>query len=123
MTMTIPERDWVPVCRVDDLTPDRGVAVLVRERAVALFQLAATATEPAAIHAVGHHDPATGAAVIARGLVGSHETRTYVASPLHKERYDLTSGECLDRPDLALTVWPVRIEGDSVLVGTAPVRS
>lgn len=113
-------REWIAVCRIDDLTPDRGVAVLVRERAVALFHLAPTTTEPAAIHAVDHHDPATGAGVIARGLVGSDGPHAYVASPLHKDRYDLATGAGLDRPELSLAVWPVRVDGESVLVGATP---
>ena len=123
--MTITDRDlvWMPVCRLADLTPDRGIAVLVDGHPVAVFLLAATATTPAAIHAVGHLDPATGFGVIARGLVGSVGDRPYVASPLHKQRYDLETGECLDSPDLHLQVWPVRVDGDVVLVGREAMNS
>lgn len=118
MTVTDRETAWVGVCGVADLCDDRGVAVLVGGQSVALFRLAATATSPVALHAVDHVDPATGVPVIARGLVGSAGDRAYVASPLHKQRYDLASGECLDDPDLALRCWPVRVNGDRVEVGT-----
>jgi nitrite reductase (NADH) small subunit len=89
---------------------------------VAVFLLAATATSPASVHAVDHCDPATGFGVIARGLVGSTGDRPYVASPLHKQRYDLETGECLDA-DLRLQVWPVRVADDVVLVGRGAMNS
>ena len=117
--MTDRSLTWVPVCWADLLTPDRGVAVLVEGHPVAIFLLAATASTPRALHAVDHLDPATGAPVIARGLIGSLGDRPYVASPLHKQRYDLTTGECLDDPDLRLVTWPVRISGDRVEVEVA----
>ena len=122
MTVTDRAVTWVPVCRADDLTPDRGVAVLVDGRPVAVFLLAATPTAPATLHAVDHLDPATGVAVMARGLVGSAANRPYVASPLHKQRYDLTTGECLDDDSLCLSVWPVRLVGEVVEVGRDPSR-
>lgn len=111
---------WTPVCQVADLTPDRGVAVLVEDHPVAVFHLAATPTSSAGVYAVDHCDPVSGAAVMARGLVGSRGSSTYVTSPLHKERYCLDTGECLDRDDLRLAVWPVRIDQDMVLLGRRP---
>ena len=41
-----------------------------------------------------HHDPHTGAPVMARGIVGSRGDRPTIASPLHKQVYDLGTGEC-----------------------------
>lgn len=108
MTVTTPPLTWIPVCVLQHLTSDRGAAVLVGDHPVALFRLGAASSGPEAIHAVDHLDPVTGAPVIARGLVGSVGDRTYVASPLHKQRYDLATGECLDDPALSLTTWPVR---------------
>jgi nitrite reductase (NADH) small subunit len=108
---------WVPVCRAGDLTPDRGVAVLVDGRPVAVFLLAATPAAPATLYAVDHLDPATGVAVMARGLVGSAGDRPYVASPLHKQRYDLATGACLDDDSVHLDTWPVRLVGEVVEVG------
>lgn len=121
MTITEQTVTWMPVCHVADLTPDRGVAVLVDGHPVAVFLLSATSNAPEALHAVDHRDPATGFGVIARGLVGSVGDRPYVASPLHKQRYDLATGECIDDINLRLRVWPVQIDGDVVEVGRVEV--
>jgi nitrite reductase (NADH) small subunit len=99
---------WVPVCRLDDVTPDRGVAALIGQDQVAVFLLSAVGDTPAEIYAVDNHDPYSRANVMARGLVGSAGDRPIVASPIYKERFDLRDGTCLDG-DLSLRPWPVRI--------------
>lgn len=116
---------WHDVCAVDDIPIDRGVAALLEGTAVAIFQLSAIDDAEPAWYAVSHTDPATGAPVMARGLVGSasvdgREVDT-VASPLHKQRYDLGTGRCLDAPDLALRCFPIEaVDGRvRVIVATA----
>jgi nitrite reductase (NADH) small subunit len=98
--------EWVRACRVDDLEPSWGEAVLLRMRQIALFLLS-----PREVYAVAHEDPAVGAPVMARGIVGSRGDRPTVASPLHKEVYDLGTGECFTDPALALRTFRTRIVG------------
>ncbi|QNE36743.1 nitrite reductase small subunit NirD [Leifsonia shinshuensis] len=98
--------DWVRACRVDDLEPSWGEAVLLRMRQIALFLLG-----PREVYAVAHEDPANGAPVMARGIVGSRGDRPTVASPLHKEVYDLGTGDCFTDPSLALHTFRTRIVG------------
>jgi nitric oxide dioxygenase len=43
-----------------------------------------------------------------------------VASPLHKQRFDLRTGRCLDDPDHSVRVWPVRVEAGVVQVARLP---
>jgi len=105
----VPEPAWVAVCTVDRLWVDRGAAALVDGEQVALFRLADDT-----IWAVGHRDPFTGANVIARGLVGSRGDVPTVASPLHKQVFDLRTGRCLDDPDVTLGHWDVRVVDDVV---------
>lgn len=105
---------WVPVCRVDDLVPERGAAALVDGVQVALFRLV-----DGEVVAVQHRDPATGANVMARGIVGTRGAAPTVASPLHKQVYDLRTGQCLDDPGLALATFDVRVVGDEVLVAAS----
>lgn len=100
---------WTPVCAVDALLPDRGAAALVGDRQVALFRLAQSTEEGLDLFAVGHRDPFTGANVIARGLVGSRGDVPTVASPLHKQVFDLRSGVALDYPGVSLDPWEVRV--------------
>jgi nitrite reductase (NADH) small subunit len=107
--------EWVPVCRLDQLIPERGVAALVGEEPVALFLL-----EDGSVHAVGHRDPFSGANVVARGIVGSTGSgegyRDTVASPMYKQVFDLRTGECLTEPGTSLPVHPVRVVGGVVEV-------
>ncbi|MBX7442738.1 MULTISPECIES: nitrite reductase small subunit NirD [unclassified Arthrobacter] len=98
------ETGWHRVCAVEDLEPAWGEAALVDGRQVALFR-----TGPGEVFAVAHRDPATGAHVMARGILGSKGTRPTIASPLHKEVYDLETGECFTTPGLRLEAFRTRI--------------
>ncbi|WP_158862134.1 nitrite reductase small subunit NirD [Leifsonia sp. AG29] len=106
--LTVPASpDWLRACRVDDLEPAWGEAVLLRGRQIAVFLLS-----PQEVYAVSHEDPAMGGApVMARGIVGSKGDRPTVASPLHKEVYDLGTGECFSDPSLLLQTFRTRIVG------------
>ncbi len=106
---------WTPVCRRDDLEPLWGEAALVGGSQVALFVL-----PDRRIFAVDNADPATGAFVMSRGIVGSRAGRPTIASPLHKDVFDLESGACLSRPDdLRLRTWRVHEQDGVVSVAAA----
>ena len=94
---------WHRVCAVEELEPAWGEAALIAGRQVALFRTAA------GVFAVAQEDPATGAHVMARGITGSRGARPTLASPLHKEVYDLETGECLTAPGLRLQTFSTRI--------------
>lgn len=118
--MTIVDRTTgataVGVCRLDQLDVERGVAALVHGRQIALFRLA-----DGPVHAVDHRDPATGANVVARGLLGTTvDGEWFVASPLHKHRYSLLDGRCLTDPALSLAVHLVEVCDGVVDVTLAP---
>ncbi|MEM7272455.1 MAG: nitrite reductase small subunit NirD [Actinomycetota bacterium] len=117
---------WQDVCGVDEVPVDRGVAALVDGVAVAVFRLSPSEVGGAEEwYAVSHVDPATGAPVMARGLVGSTADEPpvpTVASPLHKQRYDLRTGRCLDDGTLALVVHEVEVVIDAETDRGARVR-
>ncbi|MEV5876112.1 nitrite reductase small subunit NirD [Streptomyces sp. NPDC052101] len=95
---------WFTACDLGALTPGRGVAALLPDgRQVALFRDRADR-----LYAVDNRDPFTGAAVLSRGLTGTHQDRPFVASPLLKQRFDLTSGECLDDGEVRVAAYEVR---------------
>lgn len=89
---------------MDELAVDRGAAALVHGHQVAIFRLAS-----GAVYAVDHHDPFSGANVIARGLVGTRGDVPTVASPVYKQVFSLETGICLDDETVALRSWPVRV--------------
>ncbi|MFG3494023.1 nitrite reductase small subunit NirD [Streptomyces sp. NPDC047928] len=92
------------VCDLSVLTPGRGMAALLPDgRQAALFR-----DRAGRLYAIDNRDPFTGAQVLSRGLVGSAGGRTFVASPLLKQRFDLETGRCLDDDDVSVAVYPVR---------------
>ncbi|MEV6028175.1 nitrite reductase small subunit NirD [Streptomyces sp. NPDC052036] len=96
--------DWLTICDLALLTPGRGVAALLPDgRQVALFL-----DRAGRLYAIDNRDPFGGAAVLSRGLTGTHEGRPYVASPLLKQRFDLLSGQCLDDETVRLATYEVR---------------
>ena len=119
MTMTLAETRpsnavtlvWERACAVTDLEPSWGEAALIRMKQIALFLLS-----PTEIYAVEHRDPHTEAHVMARGIVGSKGDRPTIASPLHKEVYDLGTGECFTDPTLVLNTYETRIIGGYIEV-------
>ncbi|WP_104166324.1 nitrite reductase small subunit NirD [Arthrobacter sp. SX1312] len=104
---------WVAVCRIDDLEECWGEAALVGREQIALFRLPGNR-----VHAVGNIDPRTRAAVMARGIIGSRGAAPTIASPLHKEVYDLASGACLSGGE-GLQAYPVRCRDGIVEVHVA----
>ncbi|GEN78802.1 nitrite reductase small subunit NirD [Actinotalea fermentans] len=104
---TGPNTPWIPVCRLADLAPERGAAALVAGEQVALVR-----TVDDDVHAVDQRDPFSGAHVMSRGIVGSRGAALTLTSPMHKQVFDLRTGECLEamgREPQALRVWPVRV--------------
>jgi nitrite reductase (NADH) small subunit len=105
---------WTAVCDYDRLLPERGVAALVEGEQVALFR-----TFDGVLHAVGNRDPFTGAAVLSRGIVGTKGDAATVASPLHKQVFDLATGVCLSDPDVRIPLWRTRVVDGVVEIAPA----
>ena len=109
----VPVDTWVEVCHLDDLAADRGAAVLVGGRQVAVFRLG-----DGSLHALSNYDPFSGAYVLSRGIVGSRGDIPKVASPMYKQSFDLRTGECLDDPSISVDVFEVRCVDGRVDVRT-----
>jgi nitrite reductase (NADH) small subunit len=108
------EMTWVTVCSYRRLEPERGVAALVEGTPIAVFRL-----HDGSLRAIGNVDPFTGASVLSRGIVGTRGDIPTVASPLHKQVYDLGTGVCLDTPTVRVPVYPIRQRNGIVEVGWA----
>ncbi|MDM7831813.1 nitrite reductase small subunit NirD [Cellulomonas edaphi] len=116
-----PTAVWTAVCRLGDLAPERGAAALVGGEQVAIFRLV-----DGGVLAVQQHDPFSDAYVLSRGIVGSRAVEGVevptVASPMHKQVFDLRTGRCLDPAGKAparglppdLRTWAARVRGDVV---------
>lgn len=104
---------WTAVCPLDAIVPDTGVTALVDGTQVAVFRLA-----DGTIHVLDAHDPCSGANVLGRGIVGDAGGIDVVASPVHKQRFVLTTGRCLDA-DVAVAVHHARVVDGRIEVRTA----
>ena len=102
---------WYPVCPFTRLPAERAVCVLVGGEQVALVR-----TRDDHVFAVDNLDPVSGAMVMSRGIVGSRGGVNVLISPMHKQAYDLGSGQCLDLPDVWLGTHDVRVVGGDVEV-------
>jgi nitrite reductase (NADH) small subunit len=107
-----------PVCLLDDIEVEGGVAALVDGAAVAIFR-----THDGNVYAISNYDPVAHASVLARGIVGSRGSIPVVASPMHKQSYDLRTGQCLDDAAVRVPTYDVRVADGLVLVGGPVGRS
>ena len=103
---------WTAVCRYDDMIPERGVAALVDGVAVAVFR-----THDGALFALSNMDPFSGASVLSRGIVGDRGGSATVASPIYKQVFELTTGLCLDDPNVSVSTYSVRVVNGIVEIG------
>jgi nitrite reductase (NADH) small subunit len=100
------------VCRYADLEVEVGVVALVDGEAIAIFR-----THDGNIHAISNYDPWSRASVLARGIVGTRRGVPFVASPMHKQAFDLRTGQCLDDAAVRIPTYDVAVTDGLVLVG------
>ncbi|MGZ4437031.1 MAG: nitrite reductase small subunit NirD [Nocardioides sp.] len=107
-----PTETWTRICELEEMPVERGVTALVRGHAVALFR-----TSDDAVYALGNHDPFSRTSVLAKGIVGSRGDVPFVASPVHRQAFDLRTGVCLDDPSTVVSSYAVRVVDGFVEVG------
>lgn len=112
------ERSYV-VCKLEDLIQDAGVAVRAGDCQVAVF------LTDAGVYAIDNLDPFSGAAVLARGIVGDIKGTLVVASPMYKQHFCLKTGRCLEDDTRSLRSWPVDVlpNGNVCLSSPADVQT
>jgi nitrite reductase (NADH) small subunit len=103
---------YTTVCRVDDIEVEGGVCALVDGEAIAIFRM-----HDGNVYAISNYDPCSRASVLARGIVGTRGDIPVVASPMHKQAFDLRSGQCLDEAAVRVPTYDVEVIGGHVRVG------
>lgn len=96
---------WTQIIEKDKLIADAGVCALVNGKQVAIFLDAKTEQ----LFALDNYCPASNANVLSRGLISSIKDTLTVSSPLYKEHFSLTTGECLEDPALSVPVYDIRV--------------
>jgi nitrite reductase (NADH) large subunit len=107
---------WVPVGQVADFPLEGGAAIKYGNVQIAVFRFASRD----AWYACQNMCPHKRAFVLASGIIGSQGDVPKVACPLHKKTFALTTGECLTGNELAVKVFPVKVEGDQVCLLLPP---
>jgi nitrite reductase (NADH) small subunit len=102
-----------PVCRLDQIEVEGGVAALVDGAAVAIFR-----THDGNVYAMSNWDPFSQASVLSRGIVGTRGGVPFVASPMFKQAFDLRTGQCLDDAEVRVPTYDVRVDDGLVLIGS-----
>jgi nitrite reductase (NADH) large subunit len=116
--LPVIRREWVRVASVADVPKDGGIAVHYGSMQLAIFHFASRGEW----HATQNLCPHKKEMVLARGVLGDQGGAPKVACPLHKKTFDLKTGECLSGEALEIATFPIRIEGDDVLVELPPAE-
>lgn len=99
------------ICSLNDLIPELGVSALINGEQVAIFRL-----KDNRVYAIANYDPFSQANVLSRGLTCQLKGKTCVASPIYKQHFDLLTGQCLEDHTVSIKIYPVKIDGEAVLV-------
>jgi nitrite reductase (NADH) small subunit/3-phenylpropionate/trans-cinnamate dioxygenase ferredoxin subunit len=97
--------NFVRIAAIDQLAPGTGQVRLIQGRQVALFHVNGQ------FWAVENSCPHRGGPLGEGALEG-----TVITCPLHGWQFDVTTGDCLEHPNRKIACFPVRVEGDDVLV-------
>jgi nitrite reductase (NADH) large subunit len=108
---------WTPVCALEDILQGAGACALLAGRQIAVFRVGE------AVFALDNRDPASGANVLSRGIVGSIKSERVIASPIYKHHFSLTTGRCLEDPALSVNVYPTRVMDGRIWVNAEPQKS
>jgi nitrite reductase (NADH) large subunit len=108
---------WTSICPLEDILPESGVCALVDGHQIAVFRIGES------VYALDNIDPASGASVLSRGIVGDIKGERAVASPLFKHHYSLATGRCLEDPGKFVNAYPVRLLDGRVWVGVEPQQA
>lgn len=105
---------WEDACALEDIAPWTGVCALITGRQVAIVRAGD------AVYAIANLDPFSKAYVLSRGIVGDRGGIPKIASPIFKQTFDLRTGQCLERPEVRVPSYEVRVERGRVLVHREP---
>lgn len=103
-------QEWTTICRQEALTANAGICALFNQQQIAIF----FCQRSDSIYAVANFDPIGQANVMSRGMMGCQQGKTYVASPLYKQHFDLQTGQCLESPEHFLKTYQVRVANENV---------
>ncbi len=119
MNKDLLTKEWIPVAAVADFPPNSGRAVLHGSQQIAVFNFNGTDW-----YATTNLCPHRQQNVLSRGLIGNQCDIRKVACPLHKQTFDLATGEHLGgNSDWQLETFDVQAKDGIVYLWLAPETS
>lgn len=103
---------FTKVCKIEDIIPGTGVVALLNGEQVAIFRPRATEE----VFAINNMDPFYKSNVLSRGLIVEHDEQLWVASPLKKQRFNLTTGACMEDERFNVKAYKARVTKGQVEV-------
>ena len=103
---------WVKVASVSQVPEDGGTTFKYGNHQIAIFNFTAQNKWFASQNMCPHKREM----VLSRGLLGDLDNLPKVACPLHKKTFSLETGEGLSDPTYSILTFPVKIEGDDIMV-------
>ena len=97
--------DFIKVAALSDLPAGSTKTVEVSGRTIALYNVGGR------VHATSNDCPHRGGP-LGEGVLGGE----VITCPWHAFEYDVTTGSCLTNPSLKIACYPVKLEGQEILV-------
>jgi len=108
----VATKRWQAVCTLDEIPEEAGIGARLGGEHIALFRFGK------AVYALEDREPGGSVSVLSRGILGDAGGEPVVISPLYKTRIRLRDGRQVDTGEVAVRAWPVKVDGDRVLVGS-----
>lgn len=104
---------WYEAAKVSDFPVNGGACIKYKNKQIAVFNFAREGKWYACQNLCPHKMEM----VLSRGMIGDQKGTPKVACPLHKKTFSLENGENLNGDLEAIATYPVKIDGDKVLIG------
>lgn len=105
------DKNWQAVCELDELINNIGVCALLDDEQVAIFKFSDDV-----LYAVSNFDPFSEANVLSRGMCGDLQGQPVVASPIYKQHFNLTNGQCLEDDSVVIPTYSIDVQDGKVLI-------
>ena len=113
-----PSLSWQPVGKVWDFPVEGGATIKHGHAQIAVFNFASRGEWYATDNMCPHKQEF----VLSRGIIGDTNGIPKVACPVHKKTYSLIDGKGLNDPDYSIRTYPVKVDGDDVLLLLPPAE-
>lgn len=110
------DHSWVRVGSVADFPENGGGTIRYGYTQIAVYNFSSRNEWYASSNMCPHKREF----VLSRGILGDAQGEPKVACPLHKKTFSLKTGTCLTGEAYSIDTYPVRIEGDDVLLWLPP---